>query len=149
MHHKQSHGFTLIEILIVIGIMLFLIKIALPRFSGYMNKARQTEVALNLANLYAAEQSYRVEHGAFTNNLVLTGWHPKQHSYTYGFGGTKHVNGTHFFIGSGKTPGSFLKTCPAQADHFIARAALKTKDGVDVWSIDESGQITHDSAKTD
>ena len=144
MASSHARAFTLIEILIVIGIILFLIKMVLPRLGGYMGKARQTEVSMHLANLYSAEQAYRVEHGTYTSNLEALGWKPKQHVYTYGFSNAAHKGGT-FYVGSGKTPGSMIKKSVVDSDHFVARAVLKKDDGLDSWSIDETGTITHET----
>lgn len=41
---KNQEGFTLIELMIVVGIIGILVAIAAPNFSRYQSKARQSEM---------------------------------------------------------------------------------------------------------
>ena len=52
----KQKGFTLIELMIVVAIVAFLAAISIPNYFRYLAKAQQTEVALNLAALHAAQQ---------------------------------------------------------------------------------------------
>lgn len=141
-------AFTIIELLLVIAIVIFLVKILVPRYSQYYTKARQAEVAINLSAAYTAQQTYQVEHGRYALNLQELGWQPRgytsdknttQNYYTYSAG--HGAEGAQVFTGSSGTPASALGQCEMHSDRFSIKAAAKKGDTVDVWSIDESGEL--------
>jgi len=152
---RKRSAFTLIELMIVVAIILFLVKLGIPAYQGYYAKARQTEAALNLSALYTAEQTYQLEHGTFTDNLQAAGWSPKGYSstapqnyYTYGFNTPNAQEGKQIFTGNTKAQTSTLGCCSATAEHFIARASAQTNTGLDVWKIDETGTILHETGSS-
>ena len=57
-------GFTLVELLVVMGIILVLVTIALPVAMNARNKAKDTEVKAGCNTVQAALESYAVDHGA-------------------------------------------------------------------------------------
>jgi len=143
-------AFTLIELLIVIAIILFLAKLILPRYSTFYHKARQTEVALNLSNLYAAQQAYYIQHGRFTANLKAIDWTPRGYTgnpsttgntYTYGSNGAGGEEGFTYCTGSAQTSPDLLTGSCATAESFTFKAALKTSDRTEIWAIDHTGDI--------
>src|SRR3989304_2881979 len=93
----KSHAFTLIELMIVVVIIAFLAALAVPHYFEYQAKARQAEVAVNLASLHTAQQAYFAEHGQYSTVLWGEGgigWKPEGYKgggklenffYTYGF----------------------------------------------------------------
>lgn len=148
---KQSRpSFTLIELLIVIAIIIFLAKLILPRYTTLFAKARQTEVVLNLSNLFAAEQAYYIQNGRFTANFKELDWQPKgytgnqattHNSYTYGVTNPTGAEGVSIFTGSSQTPSTALAGSQVTNDSFIIKAALKTNDTAEIWSLDHTGDI--------
>ncbi len=66
---KNNGGFTLIELMVVVGIIAILLAIAIPNYQKYQAKARQTEAKLNLAAVYTAERAFSVENSSFTTCL--------------------------------------------------------------------------------
>jgi len=60
-------AFTLLELLLVIGIILILGAIALPNFAKARDKAIEKEALSNLKLIYAAEKIYRMETGTYRN----------------------------------------------------------------------------------
>ena len=151
---QNKRAFTLIELMVVIGIILFLAKLAIPRLMHYYSKARHAEVAVNLSAAYTAQQSYQIEHGTFSANLKATGWQPNGHTddskttghyYTYGCKVKGAAENEQYFIGSSQTPASTLGTGHADNKSFLIRATAKTDEKLDRWKIDETGNITHET----
>ncbi|MEA5057396.1 MAG: prepilin-type N-terminal cleavage/methylation domain-containing protein [Anaerotignum propionicum] len=52
---KNKKGFTLMEMLIVIGIIAILVAIAIPTFTGALNRARYSADVANVRSWYAEE----------------------------------------------------------------------------------------------
>jgi prepilin-type N-terminal cleavage/methylation domain-containing protein len=61
----QRGGFTLVELLIVIAIIVVLMAIALPVFNRAREKAKQTACMANLHNIAMAIRMYRMDEGAY------------------------------------------------------------------------------------
>lgn len=55
---KKSHGFTLLEILVVITLILIIAGIAIPRFAGVSDEGRRSKAAAELRTLQTALESY-------------------------------------------------------------------------------------------
>ena len=146
--------------MIVIAIIALLATLALPKYHTYLSKARQTEVAINLASLHTAEHFYWLEHNTYTTKLAGPqgiDWSPSGYKagateqsfyYTYGFFFPGAQEGVHYFVGKLKTPPRFLKQTGAQENSFIAGAVGLQKGSVcDTWSINEARTLTHDNEK--
>jgi type IV pilus assembly protein PilA len=67
--HKDSKGFTLVELMIVVAIIGILAAIAIPNFRNYQMKAKRGELPMNLKAIKVAEVSFQAENDTF---LVLT-----------------------------------------------------------------------------
>jgi prepilin-type N-terminal cleavage/methylation domain-containing protein len=59
---RVTAGFTLIELMIVVLIIGVLSAIAIPAFSGYLNRSKTTEAVGFLANIKARQEAYRSEY---------------------------------------------------------------------------------------
>jgi len=154
-HHS---AFTLIELMIVVGIIAFLAAIALPRYTSYFDRAHQAEVAVNLASLHTAQQAYWAEHGNYSAILWGKngiGWRPAGYRgggkassffYTYGFNVPGAREGVHYFTGKLQTAKEELGKTNADTTTFTAGAAgkLKSNGAVDRWHIDESRALVHE-----
>ena len=147
MVHKRydSNGFTLIELMVVVAIIAFLSLIAVPVFTNFLNKAKRTEVYLNLGALHTAEKLFWAEHGHYSP--VLTGadgigWRPEgEPLYTYGFAGAEGIN---FVTGKLKGPGSALAPYAKADQHGFTVVAVADIDGdgkLDIVTMDEGRQI--------
>lgn len=62
---KNSHGFTLIEVMITVAIIAILTAIAIPAYDGYIKAARITEAKNNIAALKLAEEEYFLENNSY------------------------------------------------------------------------------------
>jgi len=152
----KSHAFTLIELMIVVAIVGFLATVSVPQYFQYQAKARQTEVAVNLASLHTAQQAYYAEHGKYSTELsgpTGIGWKPQGYKgggkqerfyYTYGFNVPGAQEGVHYFTGKLEAPKESLGTSHATESSFVAKAAGNIsgkKDKIDIWQVDESRSI--------
>jgi type IV pilus assembly protein PilA len=70
---RSRAGFTLIELMIVVGIVGVLAAIAIPAFSGYAQRARASEAFTMLGEIRQRQESYRVEFGRY---CAATDWNP-------------------------------------------------------------------------
>lgn len=63
---ENQDGFSLVELMIVVGIIGILATLAMPRFRQFQAKAKMGEAKNNLTHLYTLEQSYQLD-----NNIYL------------------------------------------------------------------------------
>jgi general secretion pathway protein G len=71
---RRSHGFTLVEILIVVIILGILAAIVIPQFTGATEDARKTNMRNQLQTLRGTSELYRVEHRDTAPLMITTGW---------------------------------------------------------------------------
>lgn len=151
----KNKAFTLIEMMVVVGIIIFLSSIVGSRYIKYFSKAKQAEASLILSSLHTAQQVYWSENGEYSSNLNEIGWEPEGYNgggkkakfnYTYGFFFPGAEEGVHFFTGKLETPAKELEGSFTDKDSFVAKAAghIYKKTQVDVWSIDTSRSIKHE-----
>jgi len=70
---RNRHGFTLIELMIVVVIIGILALVALPRFGGVSRQARQSEAGPILKQLCQLAEADRERTGAWPTGMP-TGW---------------------------------------------------------------------------
>ena len=68
---KNKKGFTLIELMIVVGIISILASIAIPNFLTYKTKAYDISAKSDLKNAYTAAQAYFAENPAGTVTFAI------------------------------------------------------------------------------
>jgi type IV pilus assembly protein PilA len=149
---SRKQGFSLMELMVTIGIIAVLAVIAMPNFMRYLAKAKRAEAYANLYGIYAAEKAYWAENGTYSNVLSGAGgigWKPEGYSgggaqenfyYTYGFPGSE---GTNYVTGKLLGASSDLAAGHANRDSFLAVAVGEINGGgkPDILTIDQNKNI--------
>lgn len=65
LNYRQSRGFTLIELMIVVGVIGILAVIAYPSYQDYASRARRVEGQGTMLNIQLLEEKYRVNHATY------------------------------------------------------------------------------------
>ena len=135
----NQRGFTLIELMIVVGIIGILVAIAAPNFARYQSKARQSEAKIALSAIYAAEKSFYAEYTAYHTNLNAIGYEPEgqKRYYKVGF---QSVNTTTVTGYTGTTTASAVAGRATDGSHF-ARAGIPTTWGCATAAADLTADI--------
>lgn len=62
---RRAQGFTLIELMVVVGIIGILVAIAMPAYNDYLRKGRRAEAQAQLMNLAQQEEQYFLDARAY------------------------------------------------------------------------------------
>ena len=65
--YQARSGFTLIELMIVVGVIGILASIAYPSYLDYVRKARRTEVQSTMLDMQLQQEKYRVNHATYAS----------------------------------------------------------------------------------
>ncbi|QGT77485.1 prepilin-type N-terminal cleavage/methylation domain-containing protein [Guyparkeria halophila] len=71
---KGNHGFTLVELMIVVVIVAILASIALPSFLEQINKTRRADGTSKLLEIMQAQERYRTTEFTYTTDLTELGY---------------------------------------------------------------------------
>lgn len=149
--HEQ--GFTLIELMIVVGIIGILVAIAAPNFSRYQSKSRQSEAKIALSAIYGGEKSFYSEYSSYVGSLDAIGYAPEGQRRFYnvgwlggggqpdGFGG--NYNSTPFY-----SPQNNPFTC-TNTTHFIAASVPNVGANAQTFTAGAGGCIRDGQANSD
>ena len=156
MFTRKQAGFTLIELMIVVGIIGILVAIAAPNFSRYQSKARQSEAKIALAAVYGAEKAFYSEYAAYISSMDAIGYTPEgqRRFYNVGWstgtpakpGGYQGSNATQYwaavnnsFACTGTAPALAAGTgTDDQAFTVNAVGCIRQGTIADTWSIDDT-----------
>lgn len=83
---NKEKGFTLIELMVVVGIIGILVAIAAPNFARYQAKARQSEAKIALSAVYAGEKSFYSEYTGYVAGMTPIGYEPEGSKRFYNVG---------------------------------------------------------------
>lgn len=109
---RQSAGFTLVELLLVLVILGTLAALVLPRFAGTSERARRTAAMTQISTFKTALNAYEVDNGSYPKSLQdlveqprdAQNWHgpyldgavpldPWKNAYLYVYPGRHNPNG--------------------------------------------------------
>jgi type IV pilus assembly protein PilA len=85
---RSKLGFALIELMVVVGIIGVLAGIAIPAYSRFQFKSKQTEAKTNLAGLFTTMKAFQAENSAYTARFDALGFNMDgKMRYRIGFAG--------------------------------------------------------------
>jgi len=88
---RKQVGFTLIELMVAVGVLAVLSALALPVYRGYVQTSREGALVNNVSTIEVFEEDYRLRNGVYQAgvfnggpdaNLQLLGWQPQQNDGT-------------------------------------------------------------------
>lgn len=127
----NQSGFSLIELLIVLVIIGILAGLAIPQYTSYTTKAKQTEAKELLHQIYLTERSY------YNNN---------DHYWIPAAGLIANRNNPYAFDSLGveiMKSARYTYEITGDEDHFTATATanLDEDPAIDQWQIDQTGEL--------
>lgn len=147
-------GFTLIELMMVTGIIGILASIAIPTFMQYQARARQSEARTSLGSIYLVQHTYFIEEGRYGSigeiRYTLTG----ANRYTYrtgqaGVGGGGNANVTapgptqdtiNASVGTVEAEGATVAMSSATSFTATAAGNVDADPTIDRWTVNELRQ---------
>jgi prepilin-type N-terminal cleavage/methylation domain-containing protein len=71
---KRAHGYTLVELMIVVAIIGILAAIALPAYTNYVYRSKASEAVGMLAEIKSRQEAYRADFGQYCD--LRGAWNP-------------------------------------------------------------------------
>jgi prepilin-type N-terminal cleavage/methylation domain-containing protein len=72
----RRHGFTLVELAIVLGAVALLLAFALPSYQARLAAARRVDATHALERIHVAQERHRASHGLYAGDLAVLGSAP-------------------------------------------------------------------------
>lgn len=120
----SQKGFSLVELMVVVGIIGILAALAIPRFANFQAKAKQAEAKSSLGHIHTLETAYHTDHDTYTATIADIGFQSEANArYAY----TITAAGVSTFTGQAAAAAGVINT----------RAAACA----DTWTINEAKTI--------
>ena len=149
MKRKNTKGFTLIELMIVVAIIGILAAIAIPNFLKFQAKSKQSEAKTNLKGIYTAETGFFGENNRY-DTLGVINWEPVGNArYQFLQDGTLASSTDNTHKGSMSVTGSLVWTGSVTPTYdnnsFTAGAAgnVDNDGALDCWTINDNNVLTN------
>ena len=154
-------GFTLIELMIVVGIIGILVALAAPNFAMYQAKSRQSEAKVQLGAIFTGEKSFYSEYAVYVGSMDAIGFAPEgsKRFYALGWDGAPDTENGRYAGGLlnpsisavnntldcvTATTSTLGPATGANASTFLVNAEgciLANAENFDRWSIDETKNL--------
>ena len=118
---KKFHGFSLMEVMIVVVIIGILAALAYPNLEKYLKRARQTEAKTNLSAIYTAQKIHFTLHQSYAEDFNKLDLSLAQGLYTF------------------TIQEASKNTFKAQAE-----GNIDDDDALDIWTIDQNKILFND-----
>lgn len=124
---RETSGFSMTELLVVLVIIGVLVLLALPRLMPVVTKAKTTEAKLNLKQVLMLQKSYKFENDKYSSNLNEIGFEQEK------------------LVSEGGTARYKIEITESELNSFRALATATIdfdNDGTfNVWEVTQEGQI--------
>lgn len=129
--HRNSKGFTLIELMIVVVIIGILAALAIPRFMRSTTKSKQSEAKQLLKQVYTMQRAYRQEYNSYClNGASASAAAPNAFAQI----GVDIMASSRYTYVMVATLNTFTCTATGNLDDDATN---------DVWTIDQTGTLTN------
>ncbi len=129
--HRNSKGFTLIELMIVVVIIGILAALAIPRFMRSTTKSKQSEAKQLLKQIYTMQRAYRQEFNAYCfSGATANAAAPAAFARI----GVDVMASARYSYAMAATVNTFTCTATANLDDDVA---------IDTWTINQTGALVN------
>jgi len=127
--NKNSKGFTLVELLIVVAIIGVLASQGVPAYKRMIQKSRKAEAKIALANIATSEAAFFSEYGEYGNNIQRMGAQMDASANLIYTAGWPQTNCTQDTSGIKPTSGNALPALSAGFSGYFATTGAGTAIG--------------------
>lgn len=149
-NHKKKDiqkGFSLVELMVVVGIIGLLATLGVPRFRIYQAKARQAEAKNTLSHIYTLQQSYfgdNDKYGNLSETNKGNNCSPAQNDIGLALSGCSSLRYSYSVTA---TTTSFTATATSgTGENNLIIPGCSTAD---IWTIDQDKKLTHKQKSSD
>ncbi len=108
--HDRRCGFTLVEMVIVIAIVIILSVVSVPIYRNYTDKAKLTEAYALAGTILSAQKAYYAEYGNFLRHENSNGYTSYDHVLGVDARSNKYSTWFHSGSGSNEDPKIYFRT---------------------------------------